>query len=72
MFARLRLFWLELLLQHWLGAWHAYRNAVHDQSATSTQARIDIALAILSGPPLERSQRWYEYVRLTHRGERPW
>jgi hypothetical protein len=71
MFARPRLIWLELLLQHRLGAWHAYRNAVHDQNATSTPDRIDIALAILNGPPLERSRRWYEYVRLTQRGERP-
>jgi hypothetical protein len=72
MFAWLRLFWLEFLLQHQLGMWHAYRNAVHDQGATSTQARIGTALAILNGPSLERGRRWFEYVRLTQRGERPW
>ena len=72
MFARLRLLFLELRLQSHLGMWHAYRNAVHDQRATSTQARIEIAQAILDGPPLERSRRWHEYTRLTLRGEQPW
>ena len=71
MFARIWLFWLELRLQSHLGMWHAYRNAIHDQNATSTQARIGIAQAILSGPPLELSRRWYEYVRVVQRGEQP-
>lgn len=72
MFARLKLFLLELRLQSHLGMWHAYLNATHDQGATSPQVRIDIALAILNGPPLERSRRWYEYVRVVGRGQQPW
>ena len=71
MFTRLKLFWLELRLQSHLGMWHAYRNAVHDQGAASTHNRINIAQALLNGPPMERSRRWHEYVRLTRRGERP-
>jgi hypothetical protein len=71
MFARIRLYWLELLLQHRLGGWHAYCNFVHDQPTTSTKDRIAIAQALLHGPPLERSRRWYEYVRVVQRGERP-
>lgn len=72
MFARWKLFLLELRLHSHLGKHHAYRNAIHDQGAASTQDRIDIALAILNSPPLERSRRWYEYVRLTNRGQRAW
>ena len=72
MFARFWLFILETRLQSQLGKWHAYRNECHDQTATATQDRIAIAQAILDGPPLERSQRWHEYVRLTNRGEKPW
>lgn len=72
MFARLQLFWLELRLQSHLGMWHRYRNECHVQGADSTQNRMNIALAILDGPPLERSRRWFEYVRLIERGEQPW
>lgn len=72
MFARLKLFLLELRLQSHLGKWHAYRNECHDQGAASTQDRLRIAQAILHGPALERSRRWYDYVRLTQRGEQAW
>ncbi|MBI2806125.1 MAG: hypothetical protein HYX68_14180 [Planctomycetes bacterium] len=72
MFTRLWLSLLEFRLQHELGKHDAFVNECHERRATSAPDRIQIAYEILARPPLELSQRWYEYVRLTNRGEHPW
>lgn len=71
MFGRIRLFILELRLQHYLGKHHLFRNEVHDQGAVSVRDRIRIAQNALARPPLELSHRRHEYQRIVNRGETP-